>query len=389
MAKVLINETSLSGIADAIRAKNGSSETYKPSEMAAAIEAIEAGGGGEGLPEEALTITGNCYYRFGYNGWNWLIDNYGDKVTTSDITDCQYMFKNSSNLKEIPFEINCSAIASYIGVTEIFNNCNNLRSISKIYAKVGNLDKMFYNCYRLRELPEDFADSFDWSYSDGLTSSVSGKRSAQFYSCYSLRKIPMSFLEHGNPVVSYSNSIYNTMCQRCHSLDEIVDLPNPHLSATWTSNAFSYTVTTCSRLKNLTFKTPNGVPYVVKWKSQTIDLSSNVGYASTSDVSYITNYNSGITTDKRVTDDATYAALKNDPDWFTTDIAYSRYNHDSAVATINSLPDASAYLATTSGTNTIKFKGASGSKTDGGAINTLTDAEIAVAAAKGWTVTLV
>ena len=45
MAKVLINETSLSGIADAIRAKNGSSDTYKPSEMAAAIEAIEAGGG--------------------------------------------------------------------------------------------------------------------------------------------------------------------------------------------------------------------------------------------------------------------------------------------------------------------------------------------------------
>lgn len=55
MAKVLVNETSLSAIADAIREKNGSNETYKPSEMAAAIGAIETGGGGDNLPasEEA------------------------------------------------------------------------------------------------------------------------------------------------------------------------------------------------------------------------------------------------------------------------------------------------------------------------------------------------
>lgn len=67
----------------------------------------------------------------------------------------------------------------------------------------------------------------------------------------------------------------------------------------------------------------------------------------------------------------------------------SVYNHDSAVETINSLPDTSAYLASAGGTNTIKFKGDSGSATDGGAINTLTEEEIAVATAKGWTVTLV
>jgi hypothetical protein len=103
----------------------------------------------------------------------------------------------------------------------------------------------------------------------------------------------------------------------------------------------------------------------------------------------VLNYNSGITADKEVKDDATYQALKNDPDWFATKIEYSRYNHDSAVNTINSLPDTSAYLAANGGTNTIKFQGASGSLTDGGAINTLTEEEIAVAAAKGWTVTFV
>ena len=81
--------------------------------------------------------------------------------------------------------------------------------------------------------------------------------------------------------------------------------------------------------------------------------------------------------------------MKNDPDWYTLKSEYSRYNHDSAVATINSLPDTSAYLAEKGGTNTIKFIGNAGSATDGGAINTLTEEEIAVATAKGWTITFV
>ena len=99
-----------------------------------------------------------------------------------------------------------------------------------------------------------------------------------------------------------------------------------------------------------------------------------------------------------------YAKLKNQDDWFSfssksgtyegkTGVYYSklfsRYNHDSAVETLNSLPDTSEYLATAGGTNTIQFTGYQGALTDGGAINTLTEEEIAVATAKGWTVTFV
>ena len=99
---------------------------------------------------------------------------------------------------------------------------------------------------------------------------------------------------------------------------------------------------------------------------------------------------SGITEETRIIDEESYQLLKDNPNSWTTDIAYSRYNHNSAVETINSLPDTSEYLlANSGGTNTIKFTGNAGSKTDGGAINTLTEEEIAVAAAKGWTVTLV
>lgn len=45
MSKVMINESSLSAIGEAIRGKNGTTNTYKPSEMAAAISSIPAGGG--------------------------------------------------------------------------------------------------------------------------------------------------------------------------------------------------------------------------------------------------------------------------------------------------------------------------------------------------------
>lgn len=41
---VTVDDTNLKAVADAIRAKNGTNETYKPSEMAEAIEAIQAGG---------------------------------------------------------------------------------------------------------------------------------------------------------------------------------------------------------------------------------------------------------------------------------------------------------------------------------------------------------
>lgn len=45
MSKVMVNESSLTAIGQAIRGKNGTTNTYKPSEMAAAISNIPAGGG--------------------------------------------------------------------------------------------------------------------------------------------------------------------------------------------------------------------------------------------------------------------------------------------------------------------------------------------------------
>lgn len=377
----------MTAIADAIRAKTGDSEELTLDGMAVAIAAIETGGAE--LPEEAFTISGDCRYRFANGGWDWFIENYGNKVITKDITNAIYMFDNCHSLTKIPFEINFSTKGNKHSTNNMFSYCYYLTSIPKINnAKVETLDGIFKSCNRIRELPEDIGNWFDWSYMETQTSSFSGNKGSMFNSCYSLRSVPKSLLNRANPNSGNSYAYFNNGFNECIALDELVDLPVPY-TATWTSNAFGYTIDSCYRLKNFTFAMPEGQPYIMKWKTQTIDLTKNIGYINASMNHRLLGYNSGITADKEVKDAATYEALKNDKDWFTADIAYSRYNHDSAVATINSLPDTSAYLATAGGTNTIKFRGDSGSATDGGAISALTEEEIAVAAARGWSVALV
>ena len=357
---------------------------FLPTEMPVAINNLGV------IPLEGYNVTGDCANRFTYNAWNWYIEGFGDKIKTSNITNIQNMFGSSDELIKIPFDINMNIGSSYHTATNMFNICKKLKMLPRVInMKPNNLNSIFNSCNNLREIPESFYDTWDWSYVESLTNGNAGNRSSAFHSCYSLRKIPMNFLRHVNPNANYNYSIYNGLVVSCHTLDEVLNLPIPYI-ATWTSNAFSGTFNYCYRLKNMTFETnEDGTPKVVKWKSQTIDLTSQAGYSNAygGDTSII-NYNSGITADKYVNDDASYQALKNDPDWYSS-MKYSRYNHDSAVATINSLPDASAYLASAGGTNTIKFTGAAGEKTDGGAISNLTAEEIAVATAKGWTVTLV
>lgn len=468
MANVLVQDTSLTAIADAIREKNGSTDTYKPGEMAAAISEISVDSAAvveelnitnngtytapEGVdgyspvvvnvpqdgapPEEALVITGDCEDRFTKDGWNWFINTYGNQITTKDITSCKTMFYNSKNLTSIPFVINlkqgvavpCNTIfgssgISYIAgingtvgdLTSAFNNMKNLKSIPDITcandtyyslqsvfsqcegleippylinAYPSNCSEIFKNCYRLQEIPEDWVDTWNFnrihSYNYSSINDI-------FFNCYSLRKISSIFLSklHNDTRTSASGKAYYNMFYNCYLLDEINGLPVD--GATITSNMFNQTFLYCYRVKNITFAmNEDGTPKTANWKNQTIDLASGVGYVYSSN-SDILNYNSGITADKAVNNAADYERLKDDPDWFAGAgmVSYSRYNHDSAVRTINSLPDTSAYLATAGGTNTIKFKGAAGAKTDGGAINTLTEEEIAVAVAKGWNVALV
>ena len=382
--------------------------TYKSSEMAQAIDNIPPS-----PPEEAFVISETCSYRFAYGGWDWFIKLYGNKITTENITTASYMF-NGSSITELPFEINFKNGGGYVDY--MFSDCTNLESVPNLNFKHTNYNSMkdlftgctklkeigtienaypsemnetFKYCERLRQLPEfinlNLSRIRDYEYSNN---------SSMFYNCHSLRNISEDFLKqfYGKWTAQFYTHISNCF-NSCYVLDEIRGL-NPQtgiITSNMFGNSMGGTFSNCHRLKNIIFDTQDdGTPYVVKWKSQIINLSANIGYEyNLSNHIRIVGFNSGITMDKQVTDDVTYQALKDDPDWWTSDVAYSRYNHDSAVATINSLPDTSAYLASAGGTNTIEFNGAAGSATDGGAINTLTEEEIAVATAKGWTVTLV
>ena len=359
--------------------ENGNEYKYTPLEMADAINALE-------VPVVApIVLIDSQQYGCAGEIASTYIRLFGDKVSTNNITNASYMFQNYQN-ESIPFELNFSSKGTtrYDNLSYLFNKANNLKTLPKINnCRPGDINQMFTGCYSLREIPDDYFDDFDWSYVETATSAYSGSMTNVYNTCYSLRKPSLQPFKHANKVAYSSYTYFYNGFYACYSLDELVGLPLPY-TTTYTSNIFYDTVGSCYRLKNFTFEmNEDGTPKIMPWKSQTIDLTY-VGYPRYSgSVPYIINYNSGITADKEVKNDATYAALKDDADWFTQNYDYSRYNHDSAVATINSLPDCSA-----TGTNTIKFRGAAGSKTDGGAINTLTEAEIAVAAAKGWTVSL-
>jgi hypothetical protein len=76
--------------------------TMTPAEMVNAINDLPV------IPEDKLIITGNCESMFSHNQWNWLIEKYGDKIITKDITNINSMFQYNRQIKEIPFDINCA-----------------------------------------------------------------------------------------------------------------------------------------------------------------------------------------------------------------------------------------------------------------------------------------
>lgn len=345
----------------------------------------------QGLDVSNITIKDSPTGLFSNNKWSELMP-YFRNITINPSSSWNlnnlYMDSDYTDLSHITFKMQCDM--NYFAMQRVFQDCMGLTVLpnfdwSSTSAGAPNssfsTSSIFYNCTKLRTIPDTFFS--DIPLSDSYTEDVSGDN--MFSYCYSLRKVPdLSWFDGKNTYFSYS-SIYYYMFNQCYSLDEIVDLPVFKASNSPTTNGFEREFYGCYRVKEITFKTGTDLAPRTDsgWNSQVIDLSQNIGYYAYNAHS-ILGCNSGITADKEVTDDASYQALKNDPDWFTGNPAYSRYNHDSAVNTINSLPDCSS-----SGTNTIKFLGASGSATDGGAISTLTAEEIAVATAKGWTVTLV
>lgn len=388
MANVLVEEQTLINIANSIREFGKHGNKLKPSSMPGWIEEVYntgfedgynegfehgnyEGGGGIELP----ALSGDLRYAFAYGAWDWFLDMFGNEIKTENITDCSYMFCNYQK-DELPnIKLNF-AEGQKVSFVKTFDG-SKLKSIGCYLsgAYPGDLQSLFSGSNYLKTIDDGFFTSM--VFDDGNRSTyISGL----FTNCYSLRELP-NLEPFNNSQARYHTSVYSGGFNSCYVLNKIINLPI--IKEAYTSNAFSDSFKVCRRLKDLTFITENGQPIAVAWSKQTIDLSYYVGYAMSKTDSYILNYNSGITQDKYVDNAASFEALKDDPDWYGN-LEFSRYNIDSAIRTIASLPDVSAGTS-----NVIKFKGeaGNGSASDGRKINEMTDAEIAVAAAKGWTVT--
>ena len=331
-----------------------------------------------------LTIGGNLSYWDSQGSWDWFITKYGNQITVDSnnkITSLAYAFQYSQ-LEEIPISFVCNMLSKDNCISYTFNGATKLKTLPSITGVVrGMTTNTFSNCNNLSQIPASFFA--DYTYTTGYFYNMCSN-------CYCLRSIDTSFMEQLTTL--YTSSLYgNTFAyafKNCEQLDEL-NIPIRDTTTEITVNMFYSAFDNMHRIKKLTFDAPNAV----KWKNQVIDLTEYFGYSqkntTTGQPKHLkeSGYNTTITQDKVMTA-STMTSLIDDADAYPTTINTSRYNHTSAVQTLNSLPDASAYLASSGGTNTIKITKYLGGLT-GSSTNDLTEEEIAVATAKGWTVTLV
>lgn len=389
MSKLIIDSGTLTSIGDAIREKTGKQDLLSPSQMATEISNISVGGGGDSDIEvqydaAALgsSVSADCTYAFaGSNNFlkialehNWIDKNISVDLSSSLLTGMFY----KTFLTDWPFILtfNPSWSNATLNNTDFFTGSK----IQTISGKILIPDKtirikqsFFTNMMYLQRLDEPIC-----IYTEDNTPAIINSGNKAFSNCRSLRTINPNIISSYQPDTRDTHFVMGF--EYCHALESIGGIQwNDYANSTNTLSGMAYQ---CNRLKSFTFAMNGSEVQIKKYKSQTLDLSKEVGW--TSNLGNILGYYSGLTTETQVTNDETYQLLKDNPDYWTGDYRYSRYNHDSAVETINSLPDTHDY-----GTNTIKFYGSAGELTDGGAINTLTPEEIAVATAKGWTVTLV
>ncbi len=192
MTKVAISEEYLTDIADSIREKLGSQDTYKVSEMSEAIDSITGGGsdvdwsaiGYESTPQSifddydyAIEIKNNwvnestLYRRF-------LSDKklvYMPLVDTSNAGNTTQMFDSCTNLTTIPL-LDTSNVTT---ATQMFSSCERLKTIPLLdLSKCTNTRNMFSTCSALESIPL-------------LNTSRVTEMRNMFLSCEELKDVPL------------------------------------------------------------------------------------------------------------------------------------------------------------------------------------------------------
>ena len=164
MAEYLIQDTTLTGIAEAIREKTGGTDPVAVSDMAAQIGGIQAGGGGEDV-------------------LNALIDRSITEISSSSATSIgNGAFYFCSSLTTVDFPV-----ATSIGIAA-FRNCSSLTTIDfPVATSIGG--SAFYSCSKLTTADFPVATSIG---------------SSAFRTCSKLK----SLLLRGNNVCTLNKNVF-------------------------------------------------------------------------------------------------------------------------------------------------------------------------------------
>ena len=218
MANVLVEETSLSNIASAIRGKNGSTAVYKPGEMAAAITNLSTGGssGGE---DDFLTRSGSGEYvndRIEKLGGGAFYQTNYSTITLSNVKvmDGASIIRFNNNLTTLNLPalttITCTYIEPSISATYGTQISNNASLTALDFPNLITISDSVGQC---------FAGNPNLV-SVNLPSLTTANLLQQFQNCSSLKTVDLSSLQ--------SSTKESSGCwtfQNCSSLQSI-DLPN-------------------------------------------------------------------------------------------------------------------------------------------------------------------
>ena len=377
-----------------------------------------------GLTDEELTFT-NASYMFSNNSPFYNNSNYYIRRSNfNNVSNMSFMFKNNdkiTDLSDITININKDIGAP---IASAFENCINLRKLPTFTMSPGskiniNQSSFFLSkCYVLEENELQKVIYLE---------PYSNPQQPLFSYNYNIKNVDLSNMKLNtwdSSYWSYKDFINSEPNLRSLKLPawNVKQDSKPLGSSYYLSDSFSEMI----MLDSLTFSTnADGSPMKAKVKGQSFNVTGNNSYPYGCSRYDMDNYTASkglmsypdepITKDDNVFRDmigsnttvekikAGYNRVKNRPNWcsfWSGTVTYngtsipasrltSRFNHKSIVEFINTIPDTSEYLATAGGTNTIKLNKYQGDLTDEGGVSDLTPEEIAVATAKGWTVTIV
>ena len=377
-----------------------------------------------GLTDEELTFT-NASYMFSiyspfYNNSNYYIR----RSNFNNVSDMSFMFKNNDKITDLS-DITINISGDDVRIINAFEDCINLRKIPTFTMSSGskiNINQsasFLRNCYVLEEGELQKVIYLE---------TYSSPQSSLFAYNYNIKNIDLSDMKLNtwdNRYWSYNkfvNSEPNLRSLKLPAWNVKQDSKPLTSSSYYLSDSFSEMI----MLDSLTFSTnADGSPMKAKVKGQSFYVTGSNSYpygylpnnmdTYTSSKGLMSYPDEPITKDDNVFRDINssnvtvekiqegYNRVKNRPNWcsfWSGNITYngtsvtasrltSRFNHNSIVEFINTLPDTSEYLATAGGTNTLKLLKYQGDLTDEGGVSNLTPEEIAVATAKGWTVSIV